>query len=55
MAKPECSPGNVSLLRKEYVSLFQFGHNIGMLLDFLMPNAFAVNHLNHADEAGDKH
>jgi hypothetical protein len=51
MAKPECSPGNVRLLRKEYVSLFQFGHNIGMLLDFLMLNAFAVNHLNHANEA----
>jgi hypothetical protein len=51
MAKPECSPGYVRLLCKEYVSLFQFGNDIGMLLDVLVLNAFAVNHLNHANEA----
>jgi len=52
MAKPEFSPRNVRLLRKEYVSLFQFSHNIGVPLDFLMMSAFAVNHLNHADDVG---
>jgi hypothetical protein len=52
MAKPELSPRNVRLFRKKYVSLFQLSHNIGVPLDFLMLNAFAINHLNHANKIG---
>jgi hypothetical protein len=52
MAKPELSPRYVRLLRKEYVSLFQFGHYIRVPLDFLTLNAFAVDNLNHADQFG---
>jgi hypothetical protein len=52
MANSEFSPRNVRLLRKEYVFVFQFGHNIRVPLDFLMLNAFAVDHLNHADVVG---
>jgi len=52
MTKHDLLPRNVRLLCKEYVSFFQFGHNIGVPLDFLMTNAFAVNHLIHADEVG---
>lgn len=52
MPKSELSPSYVRLLRKEYVSLFQLGHNNGVPLDFLMMDAFAVDHLNHTDEVG---
>jgi hypothetical protein len=52
MAKPEPSPRYVRLLRKEYVSLFQLGHNIGVPLDFAMTNAFALDHLCHTNEVG---
>ena len=51
MTKLEISPRHFRLFRKEYVSLFPFGHDIGVPLDFLMTlNAFAVKYLNHADE-----
>lgn len=53
MTKFEFSPRHVRLLRKEYIFLFQFGHNIVVPLDFLMMmHAFAVDHLSHADEIG---
>ena len=52
MTKLEVPPRHVRLLRKEYVFLFQLGHDIGVPFDFLMPNAFAVSYLNHADEVG---
>jgi len=52
MPQSELSPSNVRLLRKEYVFCFQLGHNIGVPFDFLMPNALAVDHLNHTDEVG---
>ena len=46
----DLAPRGVCLLREEHVSLFYFGHNVGMSLDFLMMNAFAVDHLTHLDE-----
>lgn len=52
MAKPELSPRQVRLLRKEYVSLFQFSHDIGVPSDFRMVNTFAVDDLNDTDEIG---
>ena len=40
----------VCLLREEYISLSDLGHNIGVSLDFVMMNAFAVDDLTHPDE-----
>ena len=50
MTQPDLFPRQVCLLRKEDVSLFYFGHNIGVSLGFLMMNALAVDHLAHLDE-----
>ena len=52
MTKLELPPRHVRLLRKEYVLLFQLGHDIGVQFDFLKMKAFAVNYLNDADEIG---
>jgi hypothetical protein len=52
LAKPKPSPRHVRLLRKEDVSLFQLCHDIGVPFDFLMTNAFAIDHLNHTNEVG---
>ena len=52
MAKPEPSPRRVRLLCEEYISLFQLSHNVGVPMDSLMTNAFAFDHLNHANEVG---
>jgi hypothetical protein len=51
LAKPQPSPRNIRLLRKEDVSLFQIGHDIGVPLNLPMTNAFARDHLNHTDQA----
>jgi hypothetical protein len=50
MTKHDLFPRDVCLLREEHVSLFYFSHNIGVLLDFMMMEAFAVDHLTHLDE-----
>ena len=50
MAKPEVPPRRVRLLCEEDVSLFQPGHDVGMPFDFLITNAFAIDHLNHTNE-----
>ena len=50
MTKLDLFPRGACLLREEHVSLFYFGHNTGVLLDFVMLDAFAVDHLTHLDE-----
>ena len=50
MTTHNLTPRRVCLLRKEYISLFDLGHNMGVSLDFLMMNAFAVDDLTHLDE-----
>jgi hypothetical protein len=37
----------VCLVREEYISLFDLGHNIGVSLDLPMMKAFAVDRLTH--------
>jgi hypothetical protein len=51
VAKSYLFPRDVCLLREEHVSLFHFGHNIGVLLDFPMMEAFAVDHLSDLEDA----
>jgi hypothetical protein len=51
VAKSHLFPCGVCLLREEHVSLFYFSHNIGVLLDFLMVEAFAVDHLSDLEDA----
>jgi hypothetical protein len=43
------SPGGACLLREEHISTFYFGDNIGMSLDFVMMEAFPVDHFANAD------
>jgi hypothetical protein len=50
MTTHDLAPRGVCLLREEYVSLFHFGHDIGVSLDFLIMNAFAVDDLTHLDK-----
>jgi hypothetical protein len=45
----DTSPRHICLIREEYISLFYFGHNVDVSLDFQMKNAFAPNHLTHLD------
>jgi hypothetical protein len=51
VAKPDLFPRDVCLLRKEDVSLFYFGHNIRVSLDFPMMDALAVDHLSDLEDA----
>jgi len=48
----DLSPRGICLPRKENISLFHFGHNAGVSLDFPMMNAPAVDHFAHLDEMG---
>jgi len=50
MTKPDLFPSDACLLREEYVSLFYFGYDIGVSLDLLMMNSFAVDDLTHLNE-----
>jgi hypothetical protein len=50
MTKHDLFPRYVCLPREEYVSLFYFGHNIGVLLDFPMMEAFAIDYFTHLNE-----
>ena len=51
LAKPKPSPRHVRLLRKEDVSLFYLGHNVGVSVDFLMMDASAIEHLSDLEDA----
>jgi hypothetical protein len=51
VAKSDLFSRDVRLLRKEHVSRFHFGHNIRVLLDFLVMEAFAVDHLSDLENA----
>jgi hypothetical protein len=44
-----CHPHSPILLREEHISVFYLGHDIGMSLDFVMMDAFPVNHFTDAD------
>jgi hypothetical protein len=50
MTPHDLAPRGVCLLREEHVSLFYFGHNIGVSLDLPMMNTFSVDRLTHLDE-----
>jgi hypothetical protein len=50
MTKHDLFPHCVCLPREEYVSLFYFGHSIGVLLGSLMMEAFAIDYFTHLDE-----
>ena len=50
MTQPDLFPRQVCLFRKEDVSLFYFGNNIGVSVEFLMMDAFTVEHLSDLDE-----
>jgi hypothetical protein len=45
----DLSPGGVCLLREEHISVFYSGHDIGMSLDFVMMDAFPVDHFTNAN------
>jgi hypothetical protein len=51
VAKSDLFPCGVCLLREEHVSLFYLSHNIGILSDFLMMEAFAVDHFSDLENA----
>lgn len=47
MASHNLAPRGVSLVRKEYVSLFDLRHNVRVPLDLMMMEAFATDHLTY--------
>ena len=47
MAPHHLVPRGVCLLREEYISLFDLGHNIGVSLDIWVVNRFAVDQLTY--------
>jgi len=50
MAEPDLLPRGVRLIREEDVLLLHFGHDLGILLNFTMQNAFAAYDLSHPNE-----